>query len=73
MTPSVRLDTDFIGWSHFSWQVTCLKTGTILASGGGHQTEEDAQVGGLEFVASARGRQEAERIAVGFAGDGWAE
>ena len=73
MTATVRLETDFIDWSHFCWQVTCLKTGMIIGSGGGHQTEEDAQVGGLEFVASARGRQEAERIAVGLAGDGWTE
>ena len=73
MTPSVRLDTDCIDWSHFCWQVTCLKTGTILASGGGHQTDEDAQVGGLEFVASARGRQEAEQIAISLAGAGWLE
>ena len=71
MSATVRLETDFISWSHFCWQVTCLKTGTIIGSGGGHPTEEDAQVGGLEFIAGARGRNEAEAIAVGLAGGGW--
>ena len=70
---TVRLDTDFIGWSHFSWQVTCLSTGIILASGGGHPTEEDAQVGGLEFIAGARGRKEAEQVRAGLVGGGWTE
>lgn len=73
MTASVRLDTDFIGWGHFCWQVTCLKTGTILASGGGHPSEEDAQVGGLEFIAGARGRVEAEAVRIGLVGGGWSE